>query len=52
MIKTSAKLLALYLVYWLAQAIHLCYYMKKRQDERHRHQEQVFGHGKVYFVDE
>jgi hypothetical protein len=51
-IKTSAKLLALYLVYWLAEAIHFCYYMKKRQDERCRHQEQVFGHAKVWFVDE
>jgi membrane protein implicated in regulation of membrane protease activity len=51
-IKTSAKLLALYLFYSLAQATHLSYHMKKRQDERQRHQEQVFGHAKMYFVDE
>lgn len=51
-LKTSAKLLAIYLFYSLARAIHFCYYMKKRQDERQTHQDQVFGHAKVWFVNE
>jgi len=51
-IESSVELFALYLLYSLAQAIHLCYYMMTREDERNRHNEQVFGHAKVWFVDE
>lgn len=51
-IEAAAELVALYLLYSLAQALHLCYYMSKRQDERNKHQAQLFGHGKVWFVDE
>lgn len=51
-LESAAELIALYLVYSLAQAIHLCYHMKKREYERNTHQAQMFGHAKVWFVDE
>jgi hypothetical protein len=50
--KTTAKLFALCLLYSLAQALHLGYYMMKRQDQRNEHRAQLFGHANVYFVDE
>lgn len=51
-IETAVSLFLLYFVYWFVQAVHICYYMMKRRDERNRHQAQIFGHANAYFVDE